>query len=261
MYPKLFKEKYKRGTFRLKVWNYGGVGSYFITICTEDRKHFFGKIENGKMIPSEIGKMVHEEWQRTPIIRPDMNIELFDFVIMPDHFHGIIRIGVNQYNSEIIIPDDSNKTGDSDYSGDSDDSRSRAMNRAATGDVTGTGDIPPTNIEDQKDFPTENFNSQLEPDVPDIFSETEIPLDLEELIEIKQKSKNKFGPQSKNLASIMRGFKSAVTTKAKKTGSENFAWQSRFHEYIIREEKVFRKIQKYINNNPAKWIDKREHWL
>lgn len=63
---------------------------------------------------------------------------------------------------------------------------------------------------------------------------------------------NKFGPQSKNLASIIRGFKSAVTTLARKIHA-GFAWQSRFHDHIIRDDEEYQRIANYINTNPENW--------
>ena len=68
----------------------------------------------------------------------------------------------------------------------------------------------------------------------------------------RQTPKNKFGPQSKNLASIIRGFKSAVTIHARKT-IPHFAWQPRFHDHIIRDKKSLENIRQYIFYNPAKW--------
>jgi hypothetical protein len=64
---------------------------------------------------------------------------------------------------------------------------------------------------------------------------------------------NKFGPLSKNLASIIRGYKSSVTTYAHKNGIDDFAWQSRFYDHIIRNEKSFNNISEYIINNPMNW--------
>jgi hypothetical protein len=66
--------------------------------------------------------------------------------------------------------------------------------------------------------------------------------------------KNKFGPQSKNLASILRGFKSAVTTFAR-INNIQFGWQPRFHDHIIRNDESFQRISKYIANNQANWND------
>jgi len=64
--------------------------------------------------------------------------------------------------------------------------------------------------------------------------------------------KNKFGAQSKNLSSIIRGFKIAVTTYARKHDID-FAWQPRFHDRIIRNENEYKRIANYIINNPENW--------
>ena len=65
------------------------------------------------------------------------------------------------------------------------------------------------------------------------------------------KPKNKFGPQSKNLASIIRGFKIGVTKNARCIDPE-FCWQSRYHDHIIRNGKSYDNISRYIINNPLK---------
>lgn len=62
------------------------------------------------------------------------------------------------------------------------------------------------------------------------------------------------GPQSKNLASVIRGFKIGVTTNARMINPD-FAWQRLYHDHIIRDEQSFRRIQTYIRENPAKWAD------
>ena len=66
--------------------------------------------------------------------------------------------------------------------------------------------------------------------------------------------KNKFGPQSQNLASIIRGYKTGVTKYAR-NNNINFTWQSRFHDHIIRNSKSYQRIKHYIINNPGKWLD------
>jgi putative transposase len=67
---------------------------------------------------------------------------------------------------------------------------------------------------------------------------------------------NQFGPQSKNLASIVRGFISAVTMNARKAQVE-FQWQARFHDSIIRDYQSFLFVSDYIRNNPANWKKKK----
>ncbi len=68
--------------------------------------------------------------------------------------------------------------------------------------------------------------------------------------------KNKFGPQSKNLGSIIRGFKSAVTTYARKKNIV-FKWQDRFHDHKIRSSVDFMRISEYIKNNPVNFHRKK----
>jgi REP element-mobilizing transposase RayT len=63
-------------------------------------QHFFGDVENDEMQLNGYGKLVHNEWEKTPLLRPDMNITLGEFRVMPNHFHGIIAIGANEFNKE-----------------------------------------------------------------------------------------------------------------------------------------------------------------
>lgn len=90
MSQELFKDKYRVKSTRLRDFNYVSNGAYYVTICTKNRQHFFGEIVNGKMKLSEIGQIVCDEWIKTKQIRK--NIELDEWVVMPNHFHGILVI-------------------------------------------------------------------------------------------------------------------------------------------------------------------------
>ncbi|MFZ1826834.1 MAG: transposase [Chitinophagales bacterium] len=84
-----------RKSIRLKGYDYSQEGLYFITICTYKRKCLFGEIiknadNDAEMILNEYGIIAHDEWLKTTEIRP--NVELCEFVVMPNHFHGIIRL-------------------------------------------------------------------------------------------------------------------------------------------------------------------------
>ena len=65
--------------------------------------------------------------------------------------------------------------------------------------------------------------------------------------------KNKFGAQKNNLSSLLRGLKSACTSKIIKSVNKSFAWQSNYYDVIIRNEKQFTIIENYIRNNPSTW--------
>jgi putative transposase len=143
---------------------------------------------------SEVGQLVAEEWIKTPLVRPNQNIKLDTFVIMPDHFHGIIIIGNNEHN--------------------------RKMSAERIG-ISNT-------------LAYQKFIGEVNPET----QESQV--------------KNQFGPQSNNLSSIIRGFKSAVTTRARISGNKEFQWQSRYHDKIIRDEREFFQKRLYILNNPIK---------
>lgn len=82
-------EIHHRRSIRLKGYDYTQPGAYFVTMVTHHRDEIFGKIINGEMILSPLGKIVQEEWFRSGEIRKE--IQLFDdeFVVMPNHVHGI----------------------------------------------------------------------------------------------------------------------------------------------------------------------------
>ena len=83
-----FKNKYRITSARASWWNYGWAGAYFITICTQNREHFFGEIENDKMILSPCGVLADVFWHE--IKNHTQNVELGAFVVMPNHIHGIL---------------------------------------------------------------------------------------------------------------------------------------------------------------------------
>ena len=83
-------EKHHRRSIRLKGYDYSQSGLYFITICVQNRHCLFGEIENGEMICNEYGKIAATEWINTESIRD--NIRLHEYIIMPNHIHGIIEI-------------------------------------------------------------------------------------------------------------------------------------------------------------------------
>jgi putative transposase len=85
---KKFNNQYRISSARLPHWDYSADGAYFITICTHNRTHFFGKCQEGQMILSTIGAIVQGFWYEIPKHFPF--VELGAFVVMPNHIHGIL---------------------------------------------------------------------------------------------------------------------------------------------------------------------------
>lgn len=101
-----FQSKYRISSARLQSWDYSLKGAYFITICTQNREHFFGKIENEKMRLSEIGKSTEHFWLEIPNHFPF--VELGNFLIMPNHIHGILIINNSTVETRFIASENEN---------------------------------------------------------------------------------------------------------------------------------------------------------
>ncbi len=96
-----FQNKYRITSARLLNYDYGSNGAYFITICTSNRINYFGEIVEtmvesrliASLRASEIGKLAQQYWMEIPNHFPF--IELGNFVVMPNHVHGILIINKN----------------------------------------------------------------------------------------------------------------------------------------------------------------------
>lgn len=93
-----FRDKYRIPSTRLQNWDYSENGYYFITICTKERRYYFGEIINNKIQLSEIGKIIQHYWLEIP--KHFLFVKLDEFAIMPNHVHGILIIK----NNNCIVP-------------------------------------------------------------------------------------------------------------------------------------------------------------
>lgn len=83
-------ELHHRRSIRLKNYDYSQVGVYFVTICTQNRECFFGNVVEQEMLLNDKGQMVRKWWAE--LVNKFRDIELDEFIIMPNHMHGIISI-------------------------------------------------------------------------------------------------------------------------------------------------------------------------
>jgi putative transposase len=88
-----------RRSIRLKGYDYSANGAYFITICVHHRECLLGEIHDGEMILNYYGAIVKDIWGSLPDRVSD--IELDEYVIMPNHFHAIISIDKSPESTEI----------------------------------------------------------------------------------------------------------------------------------------------------------------
>jgi REP element-mobilizing transposase RayT len=202
----------------LKGYDYSQAGLYFITICCYKRECLFGDVVNGEMVLNEFGTIASNEWLNTPNIRK--NVELDVFVIMPNHFHGIIILnGRGELHSpENIIADN-------------------VITDNVIAENIITDNIIADNVITDKiithNIITENIIADNKS------GECNSPLR---------------GP-SNNIGAIVRGYKSSVTKQLNLLNIGCTVWQRNYHEHVIRNEKSYQTIAQYIVNNPLKWND------
>jgi len=87
---KYHPDNHHRRSTRLNRYDYSQAGAYFVTICARERECLFGDIVDGEMRLNEYGTIVEAEWARSSEIRKE--IEMDEFIVMPNHVHGIVMI-------------------------------------------------------------------------------------------------------------------------------------------------------------------------
>jgi len=188
----LFKNKYRIESARLKGYDYSSPGEYFVTICTKGMVEWFGEVVDGIMKRNDIGEFAHQMWMDIPTHHE--NITMDEYIIMPNHVHGIIvlledrHVSIGEKTKFII--------------------QSRDVACSVSTSITA-----------------------------------------------------KISPKHGSLGAIIRSYKSAVSNWCHTNGHDVFAWQPRFHDHIIRDEKDLNNTREYIVNNPLKWVSDEENLL
>jgi putative transposase len=183
--PDRFQGKYRIPSARWAAWDYGCNAAYFVTICTAQGACDFGQVFDGMVCLTPLGQAAVDCWAEIPAHFPFVIAD--EFVVMPNHVHGIIVIN---------NPD----------------------------------------IAETQNVETQNFAS----------------------LHAQPQPGNQFGPQSRNLASIVRGYKVGVTKYAR-LHSISFAWQARYHDHVIRNATEYKRIHAYILENPQTWAEDTFH--
>lgn len=238
---KMYNPKtHHRKSIRLKEYDYSNEGWYYVTICTNNKEHLFGKVINNKIELNNYGKIVQEEWLKTKEVRD--NVDLDDYVIMPNHFHGIIIITHNK-NANVgatrwVAPDEEEV----------------APNKAVFNDSS--KDNEPENPPGQQ-LIKENIAGHPIKEEHRAGHETNQEHRARHQSNQENRASHRLAPtiQSNSLGSIIGQFKSVCTKRIKLMLDYPITsiWQKNYYEHIIRNEDDLFRIQKYIAQNPLKW--------
>jgi len=221
-------KNHNRRSIRLNGYDYSQRGLYFITICCQNRVCRFGQVVNGEMILNDAGKIADGCWTDIPIHFP--NAVLHEHVVMPNHVHGIIEL--------------------------LDDKFYRINNDLDDGDVD-DGDVDDGNVDDgDVDVGAENF-------LPLRRSHQSIRTHGIRTHGIRTHGIRTHGIRThgirtheiipRSISSIVKGYKIGVTKWFRSQAVTDTIWQRNFYESIIRDERAYQAISRYIINNPSKW--------
>ena len=287
-----FKNKYRIPSARLLNWDYRNNGAYFITICTANREPYFGNIKNGIMRLNEIGQFAERFWSDIPEHFPF--VELGNFVIMPNHTHGILIInnpeneGANNITQPLqdirqTLPDTLQTLQDIVQTLPDTAQTSQDIAQPLQDIVQTLPDTPQTLQDTAHSLPdivqtlpetpqTLQDTAHSLPDIVQTLQDTAHSLpDIVQTLQCnvsaasaasaapaKNEQMAKISPKPGSISTIIRSYKSVVSKNARKIHAD-FGWQTRFHDHIIRDSKSFENIQNYIQNNPSNWGKDKFH--
>lgn len=213
-------EIHHRRSNRLPGYDYSQPGAYYVTLCAYNRECMFGEIINGEMILNENGRIVENCWLDLP--NHYQNIQLDYYIVMPNHFHGIIMINSVCCGIDGGVVDDSG-VDDGDV-------------------IVGAGLKPAPTTTTRQPVPT---TRQPAPKIP---SDPAIPVSI---------SPNSAIPAHKDhgLSEFVRALKTFSSKQINQIRNTSGmpVWQRNYWDHIIRDKKSLKNIRKYIINNPAKW--------
>jgi putative transposase len=218
-------EVHHRRSVRLVGFNYSRPGYYFVTICLNDVRCLLSNYKSLQLTP--IGEIAKRYWMEIPRHYP--KIELDEFVIMPDHVHGILKI----------------------CDGNRDCRRGVQFKNETNPNCRGV----------QLNAPTDGNNPNTPTTTGNNFNTDTVTTPGITVTNPQSEYFSKLSPMGCSLSVIIRNYKSTVKRWCNENGFLIFKWQRSFHDRIIRDEKSLFHIRQYIRNNPAKWLARSENHL
>ena len=236
IYVKYNPEIHHRHSIRLKGYDYSQAGAYFVTICTQNRECLFGDVVGGDMVNNIVGRMIETAWLELPNRFP--YIDLDEFIVMPNHFHGIIVLSAQRRGESCIRPNPGDHNPGDHNPGDHN-----------LGDHN-PGDHNPGDHNSGDHNSGDHNSGDHNPGDHNPGDHKDRP----------------YGTSPDTLGRIFQAFKSITThTYINNVKHSNWPpfpdklWQRNYYEHIIRDEHELIRIREYILQNPAKWDTDREN--
>ncbi|GAC1394894.1 MAG: transposase [Chloroflexota bacterium] len=280
-----------RRSVRLRNYDYGQQGAYFLTICTHERACLLGEVVSGQVILGEAGRLVEEAWLQTPTLRP--NIFLDACVVMPNHLHAIAVILTPASENRALADAQASSAAQSAARTSREVGRNRGDRGHRAGGVyqDGGGDraggvyqYAPTEARGRasrknagRPTPTPSPDQPLQPAAPprrgvSIYAPVS-PISVGVPVppyapasppspapRSPAKSRPRLSP-SHTIGALVRGFKAATTARVNTLRNSPGVpfWQRNYYEHIIRDDADLERIRAYVAANPARWTEDSLH--
>ena len=235
---------HNRRSIRLRDWDYAGKGAYFITICCQNHKHYFGEIVNKKMILNELGNQAYDEWKKLSKRYPWITFDIFQ--IMPNHMHGIIEINRTNYGSaNVPIPTFTTQPVGATLAV----APLHANLHARDADMHANTNANVCNVVD---------GANIIADCANIIAEGTTA----RVAPTGNAAHGNAAHDPTTIGRIIGAYKSLVFQNCLEIAHINNLvlgklWQRNYYEYVIRDQIEYAGIKKYIHDNPALWKKRR----
>jgi REP element-mobilizing transposase RayT len=218
---KLYQNKYRTQTLRIKWWDYSEDGDYFITICTRDNGNVLGRLSKNDINLNVRGRIVKKYLQGIP--DHFGNVKILSWIIMPDHVHLLLRI---RNKRKLVAAQHccvaTNNT-DNTFS-------------KISGKINST--LP------KEHYAVKNEYSETQPYCVSTNNH-------EQNICNNYVSRTFYRLKPRSIPVIIRSFKSICTrTIHSIENNNNFKWQKSFYDEVIFNDQVLQNVEFYIRDNP-----------
>ena len=264
----IYKNKYRIQTARYLDWDYTSNAPYFVTIYTHNHKSYFGEIINSDIKLSEIGTIANKFWLDIPNHFPYS--ELNEYVIMPNHIHGIITINkpenpvetrhalsnknqnINPVETRHALSNKNQNINPVETTHALSD-KNQNINPVETTHALSNKNQNIIPVETRHALSNKNQNINPVKTNHALSNKNQNIIPVETRHALSPQPHNRYrNPGKHSLSTIIGSYKSAVT-KWCNENNISFKWQTRFFDRVIRNPDDFERIINYIVANPINW--------
>lgn len=255
--------RHHRRSTRLRGYDYASPGAYFVTICTHDRACLFGEVVDGQVRLNRFGRMAYSQW--VALFRRFGHLRRDAFVIMPNHMHGLLVIKPKATATGARKPParQDRRDGGGEAPAASGTIAPASSHVAGRGESAGSGMVAPVPsyvVGRGEASARAGANVPVPPQAVGATAGARTD-DASPLPAVPAPPMRPDGTQPGSLGAMVQHYKSRVTrqiNRYRKTPGE-VVWQRGYWDRIVRTEREWHAVRRYIEHNPARWAEDKHN--